>query len=450
MTGGGRAPRAYSSVAVHRAAGSDSWEASRFIAQRPSIPFPPSVSSRVDAAAPTTSRSPAALAEALRRPGTVLLDTGRADADTDTDRALLFSEPQRTLLARHRAEVPGVLAAADEATAAGRFVAGVVRYEGGYAFEPALFPEQQQDDDAPLAWLGVYDAPRVLSPAAVADALAQDAGPSPAVEDLRFDIARTAYREAIAEVKAAIRAGDVYQVNFTAPLRFRLAGDPLALYRRMRRRQPVPYGAFLNLGDDRRVLSCSPELFFRRDGRRAWTRPMKGTVRRGDTPAEDRRLRRWLAADEKSRAENLMIVDLLRNDLSVCCEPGSVQVPELFSVEAYDTVSQMTSAVEGRLKENAAGLSELFRALFPCGSVTGAPKLRAMRRIRRLEQGPRGVYCGAVGFAGPEEAVFNVAIRTVELKGGQGRMGIGSGVVWDSEADAEYEECLLKAHFLNS
>jgi para-aminobenzoate synthetase/4-amino-4-deoxychorismate lyase len=241
----------------------------------------------------------------------------------------------------------------------------------------------------------------------------------------------------------------VYQINLTAPVRFRFEGEPLALYRRMRRRQPVPYGAFLNLGDGRRVLSASPELFFRRDGARVWTRPMKGTVRRGASPEEDQRLRRALAADEKNRAENVMIVDLLRNDLSVCCEPDSVRVPELFSVEPYETVSQMTSTVEGRLKPDT-GYADLFRALFPCGSVTGAPKLRAMRRIRRLEKEPRGVYCGAVGFAGPREAAFNVAIRTVELAGAEGRMGIGSGVVWDSDPDTEYEECLLKAAFLNS
>jgi para-aminobenzoate synthetase/4-amino-4-deoxychorismate lyase len=174
---------------------------------------------------------------------------------------------------------------------------------------------------------------------------------------------------------------------------------------------------------------------------------MKGTVRRGATPEEDRRLRRALAADEKNRAENLMIVDLLRNDLSVCCEAGSVRASPLFDVEAYGTVSQMTSTVAGRLKPEA-GLAALFRALFPCGSVTGAPKLRAMQHIRRLEDAPRGVYCGAVGFAGPDEAVFSVPIRTVELWGEAGKMGIGSGVVWDSDADEEYEECLLKARFL--
>ena len=389
--------------------------------------------------------SPASLADTLRAPGTVLLDTGRPDAEND--RTLLFAAPQRTLTAHRRAEVPELLGAADEAVRDGRFVAGYVGYEAGYAFEPDLFPEKEAAGDGPLlAWLGVYERPRVLSPAAIEEVLeAEHTGPR--VEDLRFEIERAAYRGKIAQVKEAIRAGEVYQINFTAPVHFELRADPLALYGRMRQRQPVPYGAFLNLGNGRYVLSASPELFFRRNGERVWTRPMKGTARRGASPEEDQRLRRWLAADEKSRAENLMIVDLLRNDLSVCCRPGSVRVPRLFEVEPYDTVSQMTSTVEGRLKENT-GLADLFRALFPCGSVTGAPKLRAMQHIRRLEAGPRGVYCGAVGFAGPREAAFSVAIRTVELAGERGRLGIGSGVVWDSDADEEYEECLLKAQFL--
>ncbi|PSR01065.1 MAG: aminodeoxychorismate synthase, component I [Bacteroidetes bacterium QS_8_68_28] len=353
------------------------------------------------------------------------------------------------MLTAHRyAEVPEVLAAAEAATRAGRFVAGFVAYEAGYAFEPAHFPvgAEQREGKSPLVELGVYERPQHVEAAALEDALV-GAGETARVENRRFTLGRATYRERVAQVKDVIRAGEVYQINLTAPTRFRFEGDPLALYRRMRRRQPVPYGAFLNAGGGRCVLSASPELFFRRDGARVWARPMKGTVRRGATPEEDRRLRRALAADEKNRAENLMIVDLLRNDLSVCCEAGSVRASPLFDVEAYGTVSQMTSTVAGRLKPEA-GLAALFRALFPCGSVTGAPKLRAMQHIRRLEDAPRGVYCGAVGFAGPDEAVFSVPIRTVELWGEVGKMGIGSGVVWDSDADEEYEECLLKARFL--
>lgn len=392
---------------------------------------------------------PEALIDALRTPGTVLLDTSRPDAEND--RVLLFAKPERILAARRVADVPGMLKAADEAIRTGRFVAGYVGYEAGYAFEPALFTgtARRPDGAPPLAWLGVYERPRLLSPAAVAGALPPEGDASLQIGALRFGTGREDYRQHVARVKAAIRAGEVYQINYTAPVRFRAGGDPLALYRRLRARQPVPYGAFLNVGNETHVLSASPELFLRRDGERVWTRPMKGTVRRGATPAEDRRLRRWLAADEKSRAENLMIVDLLRNDLSVCCRPGSVRVPCLFEVEPYETVAQMTSTVEGRLKPGL-GYGDLFRALFPCGSVTGAPKLRAMQHIRRLERQPRGVYCGTIGFAGPREAVFNVAIRTVELQRGAGQMGIGSGLVWDSDADAEYDECVLKAQFLTA
>jgi para-aminobenzoate synthetase/4-amino-4-deoxychorismate lyase len=247
-------------------------------------------------------------------------------------------------------------------------------------------------------------------------------------------------------VRHHIGEGDVYQINYTAPVDFRLDGDPRVLYRRLRQRQHVPYGAYLNLGD-RQILSCSPELFFRRDGTQVVTRPMKGTIRRGRTSAEDQALRDQLAADPKNRAENLMIVDLLRNDLSVCCEPGSVTVPSLYRTEPYDTVTQMTSTVEGTLRPGQ-DVASLLRALFPCGSVTGAPKRRAMRLIRTLEPEPRGVYCGAIGMIGPSTATFNVAIRTAVLHGAEGRMGVGSGVVWDSEPAAEYEECQLKTQFL--
>ena len=214
----------------------------------------------------------------------------------------------------------------------------------------------------------------------------------------------------------------------------------------------MPYGAFLNLGGEQ-VLSFSPELFFRVDDRRITTRPMKGTTHRSSTPAEDDYLAEALLNDEKNRAENLMIVDLLRNDLSRVSEAGSVRVPELFTIERYETVTQMTSTVQGTLKPEV-GLSDVLRALFPCGSVTGAPKIRAMQRIRELEKGPRGVYCGAIGYAGPGGKVaFSVPIRTAVLREGEegmieGELGVGSGVVWDSEVGTEYEECLLKARFL--
>ena len=346
------------------------------------------------------------------------------------------------LTARRAAEVPALLEALDRVRAAGRYAAGFLAYEAGYALEPTVFAPPEAG--SLLGWFGVYEVPERLGPDAAEGLLARAGGF--ALSPPQFALEAAAYLDRVAAIREHIREGDVYQINLTAPFRFAFEGDPLGLYRALRRRQRVPYGAFLSTGE-RNVLSFSPELFFRMDGRRVTARPMKGTAPRGATPAEDDRLAAALAADEKNRAENLMIVDLLRNDLARVSEPGSVRVPRLFETERYETVTQMTSTVTATLR-SAAALSDVFRALFPCGSVTGAPKLRSMQRIREREAGPRGVYCGAVGYAGPGGAVFNVPIRTLELREGEGRMGVGSGIVWDSEAEAEYAECLLKARFL--
>ena len=341
--------------------------------------------------------------------------------------------------------LPDVSALLDEVvsiTSNGGYVAGYLSYEAGASFVDLPF---EATADEPLAWFGVYEAPQWVAPSEVATGLSQLEAEA-TVTDMQFGVSRGEYTSAIEEVRHHIGEGDVYQVNYTAPVDFRLDGDPRVLYRRLRQRQHVPYGAYLNLGD-RQILSCSPELFFRRDGTEVVTRPMKGTIRRGRTSTEDQGLRDRLSADPKNRAENLMIVDLLRNDLSVCCEPGSVTVPSLYTTESYDTVTQMTSTVEGTLRPDQ-DVASLLRALFPCGSVTGAPKRRAMRLIRTLEPEPRGVYCGAIGMIGPSTATFNVAIRTAVLNGTTGRMGVGSGIVWDSEPEAEYEECTLKTQFL--
>ncbi len=379
----------------------------------------------------------------LLLPGTVWLDT--AQPDEENRRSLLFMRPVRVLQADTPEQVPALLRALDGAVAAGYYVAGYMAYEAGYALAPV--PLQVPDETGPLAWFGVYEMPQVLAPASIA-ALAGETG-NYTVQDLHLALSREAYREHVQHIRTLIREGEVYQINFTLPFHFRFEGDPIAFYLALRRQQPVPYAAFVNTGE-RLVLSLSPELFFRREGAQIYTRPMKGTARRSSLPEEDARLAEALRTDEKNRAENLMIVDLLRNDLSVCCEPGSVAVSELFRVEAYPTVWQMTSTVTGQLRPEV-GYAELFRALFPSGSVTGAPKLRAMQHIARLEPTPRGVYCGAIGYAAPDGiAVFNVAIRTLELAGSEGRMGVGSGIVWDSDPEAEYEECWLKGQFLRA
>ncbi len=269
-------------------------------------------------------------------------------------------------------------------------------------------------------------------------------------QDLRVTQDRAAYLAQFERVKAYIAAGDVYQVNLTFKYRFHCVGDPVALYGDLRRRQRVGHGALI-AAEDFTVLSFSPELFLRcRDGA-AEMRPMKGTMARGRTPSEDAAQAALLRTDAKSQAENLMILDLMRNDLGRVAETGSVAVTDMFTVETYRTLHQMTSGVRARLRPGI-GTEALLRQVFPCGSVTGAPKIRAMEIIRALEDAPRGVYTGSIGVLAPDGAVdLNVAIRTLFIAGdGAGEMGVGSGIVHDSDGSAEYEECLLKAAFLTA
>ncbi|SEA68649.1 aminodeoxychorismate synthase component I [Paraburkholderia sartisoli] len=289
------------------------------------------------------------------------------------------------------------------------------------------------------------------------------------VGGMRESVDKAGFEQAIAGVHEALRAGDSYQVNYTYRLDFDVFGTPLALYRRLRARQPVRYGALIALPDDRWVLSCSPELFVEKEGRTLHARPMKGTAPRSPDPLTDRQLAEFLANDPKNRAENVMIVDLLRNDLSRVAETGSVNVPALFTVEPYASVWQMTSTVEARLRAYTS-FADIIRALFPCGSITGAPKHRTMQLIDALESTPRGLYTGAIGWldapsllpapAQDTEDVcgdfcLSVAIRTLTLCASgldgarQGKLGIGAGIVLDSVAADEYAECRLKARFLS-
>ncbi|MEL7167738.1 MAG: aminodeoxychorismate synthase component I [Bacteroidota bacterium] len=395
-------------------------------------------------------------------PHAVLLDAPRAAPEegepTEAGASLLFTAPVRILRADNLDAIPALLDSLDAEVAAGHHVAGYLAYEAGAAFWADRLTVAAPRE--PLAWFGVYGPPTVLDAPGV-DALLADAH-GYALTVPRFDLDRDAYVQQVERVRHHIHEGDVYQINFTAPFRYRFAGDPVGLYRALRRQQRVSYAALLHIeaadGQPLDVLSLSPELFFRRDGRRLTARPMKGTIRRGTDAGEDAALAMHLSADPKNRAENLMIVDLLRNDLSVVAEPGSVVVPHLFTTEPYETLTQMTSTVQATLRDGVT-YADLFEALFPCGSVTGAPKLRAMQLIADLEAVPRGVYCGAVGYIAPPtdsrdaQAVFNVPIRTLVLAEdrdgmGTGTMGSGSGIVWDSDPEAEYDECQLKARFL--
>jgi para-aminobenzoate synthetase/4-amino-4-deoxychorismate lyase len=261
------------------------------------------------------------------------------------------------------------------------------------------------------------------------------------VANIESSVTRDAFEQAIAGVQDALQAGDSYQINYTFRLAFDVFGSAVGLYRRLRERQPVRYGALIALPDGRDVLSCSPELFIQREGDVLRARPMKGTAPRSADPE-------WLRLDPKNRAENVMIVDLLRNDMSRVAVTGSVKVPHLFSVEAYKSVWQMTSTVEARLRPNTT-FADILRALLPCGSITGAPKHKTMQLIDALESTPRGIYTGAIGWLDKSrDFCLSVPIRTLEIQHGRGKMGIGAGIVLDSIAADEFEESLLKAQFL--
>ena len=374
----------------------------------------------------------------------VLLD----DSLTAGGRSLLFTAPQEVVCVSEPGGVEAALQEVSDGLARGLHAAGYFAYELGYCLEPKLKDLLPEGRDVPLFWIGLFKEPRALNDGETRSGLETNGGAERAkISDLRLSWTREQYGAAFRSVKDYIAAGDVYQINLTQKFFFDFEGDAAALYAALRRKQRVAYGALIAT-PELSVLSLSPELFFRREGQHMSTRPMKGTAPRGRTPREDARLKTWLAMDEKQRAENLMIVDLLRNDLARVSRIGSVEVTDLFTVETYRSVHQMTSGITAELRSDM-GLGDMLHALFPCGSVTGAPKVRAMEIIRELEGGPRGVYTGAIGHIAPSgDCQFNVAIRTVVLDGQKGEMGIGGGIVADSKEDSEYEECLLKAHFL--
>jgi len=355
-------------------------------------------------------------------------------------RTCTFRAPRRLIVAENPAEVENALEALARAQSDGHWIAGYASYELGYTLMPKLEPSMPTGRDTPLLAFGVFDSPRE-------DPLpANGAARLSRLEPLWN---RAAHAAAFERIRDRIGAGEAYQVNLTFPMHARWGGNPGALYGMLARRQPVGYGAFVDFGSGSQILSRSPELFFRTDANGAIeTLPMKGTIARGLTPEEDEARRTWLRNDIKNRAENLMIVDLLRNDLGRIAETGSVKVPELFSVQTYATVHQMVSRVRARLKTDVR-LPDILRALFPCGSVTGAPKHRAMKIIRKLESVPRAIYCGTIGWMGPDgRSCFNVAIRTLSLLAdGTARLNVGGGIVWDSTAPSEYEEALLKSRY---
>lgn len=369
--------------------------------------------------------------------GQVVLDRARDGS------LAVFSNPSRVIVAMQPAEVPAALVSMQHALASDHYLAGYFSYELGYTFEPRLAKLLPDNRRIPLLWFGQFDAPPTLVNGNEAAALWPDERVYATPLTVEWD--RETYRSRFDAIMQAIRAGDTYQVNLTMRARFGLTGDPRALYGQLRSRAGTAHGAFVDDGE-RQLLSFSPELFFAMDAQgKITTRPMKGTAARGVNESADRALRDGLRVNLKDRAENLMIVDLIRNDLGRLANTGSVEVSELFSIETYPTVHQMTSTVQASVRPGC-GIVEILQALFPCGSVTGAPKIRSMQLIRELEDSPRGIYCGSIGMFAPDgSARFNVAIRTLTISNGAGELGIGGAVVSDSEADQEYDECLLKA-----
>jgi para-aminobenzoate synthetase/4-amino-4-deoxychorismate lyase len=348
--------------------------------------------------------------------------------------ALSFRDPLRVVTCTAPSGLRDAFERCEEALKEGLFLAGFLSYEAGYAFEPRFAPSLRSE--FPMLHFGCYRAP-VPCPA-------PGGGPFE-IRDLDLNVTRERYDASIGRIRDAIASGDVYQITYCIKHHFSFAGDPRGLFRALRDRQPVPYPAYLD-GDGFTILSLSPEMFVRKRGGRVVTKPMKGTWNRGRGFLDDL-VQRWrFRRDPKNRAENVMIVDLLRNDLGRVGR--RVRVPRLYEVTGYRTLFQMTSTVEARVEPDLP-LWDLFRAIFPSGSVTGAPKIRAMEIIREIEREDRHIYTGAIGYVTPDrDLYFNVPIRTILLRGGRGEMGVGGGIVWDSTPQGEWDEGMLKSRFL--
>ncbi len=390
--------------------------------------------------------APSSVVTALAKEGSLWFES--AFCKEQHGGALLFSDPVEVVTLLSPSGLKTFFHTLEQKLAEGYFLAGWLSYEVGCGFEPTLFPPDKVNLPAlPLAWFGFYRKPEYFSASEVEQLFADHAAFSPI--DLSFDFVETDYAEKIRLIKEQIAAGNIYQVNFTGRYRFTIPQSAEAVFAALRGTQPLSYTAFLKTGD-RTILSFSPELFFTRRGKLIQTMPMKGTAARGKTPEEDTALKEALRRCTKNLAENLMIVDLLRNDLGRICTHGSVQAGDLFATETYPTLHQMVSTICGEQREDI-GLYDLFRALYPSGSITGAPKIKAMKLIQTLESGPRGIYTGTIGFITPRrDMVFSVAIRTIEIAGEEGTYGSGSGIVWDSDPHEEYRECQLKARILGS
>lgn len=369
------------------------------------------------------------------------------DARSGGAAARLFSGPAETVVAWSLEEIEPAFEQLRRARARGLYAAGWLSYEAGIALERRLLERAQHSEPpkVPLLWFGLFENMARVSATELARALPDEAGAW--ISPPRPRVTRDAYDEAFNRAKDYIVAGDIYQVNLSYRADLSIAGHPLAAYARLRAAGQGGWSGVVFDGTNW-LLSTSPELFFRLEDGVAETRPMKGTAKRRADPDEDRAAAEALRRDPKEIAENLMIVDLIRNDLSRLATRGSVRTPELFRVETYPTLHTLTSTVRAELKDEYDVIDAL-RALFPCGSITGAPKIRAMEIVRELESDQRGAYTGSIGWIAPDgDAEFNVAIRTLAIADGKAELGLGSAVVFDSDAAREWEECQTKGTFV--
>ena len=352
----------------------------------------------------------------------------------------LFTKPIKELKTRDLDQVEALLKEVETYQEAGFYAVGYVSYEAAPAFEKKLAVHPAPLMGEYLLYFTIHQEVETLP-------FPEDYEAVDLPANWKEEVEAPAYQEAIKTIHHHIRQGDTYQVNYTVQLSQELEADPLAIYNRLVVEQKAHYNAFIQ-HDDVAILSISPELFFEQDDRLLTTRPMKGTTRRGLTNQADLKEAAWLEADPKNRAENMMIVDLLRNDMNRISEIGSEQVAHLCQVEQYSTVWQMTSTIESRLRAEI-DLVQTFRALFPCGSITGAPKISTMEIIQKTEKAPRGVYCGTIGILLPKgKRIFNVAIRTLQMQGDQAIYGVGGGITWDSKWEGEYQETKQKSAVL--
>jgi len=372
------------------------------------------------------------------KPPYILLDTIKKD--NENKKSLLFSNIVEVLEFRHNDSPDPFFKKIENYLRKGFWLAGYFCYEFGYYLEDA-FESFRQKNKMPLAWFVVTAAPEqieIKNNFSTANKCFSLAG-------LKANTTKNQYKKAIDKIKYFLKEGFSYQVNYTFKIKFDFKGDPLELYGYLRNRQPTPYAALIKTDDKNYFLSFSPELFIRMDKNKIITRPMKGTVSRGNDSNKDKRKEKQLAKSRKIQSENVMITDLLRNDLGRISK--KVRVPKLFSVERYKTLYQMTSTVEAKL-DRQKSLKEIFSSLFPCGSVTGAPKIKTMQIIKNLEKEERGIYTGAIGYICPEKkSCFSVAIRTAHIQAGKGEFGTGGGILYGSKKGSEYKEALLKADF---